>query len=341
MGSPRLQLVGSAGIPDRFRSAQIDGCRRAVRYEGFLGARLRAGTICSPPQRAGVGDGILIRPDRAFFAVGDGSDRNPRAVRQVMERFTSMLAEIPDLDPDRTHRQEDLPALRERLSGAANALLRDLCPGDGCTLTGILLLHTKGGLRGLLFHTGDSLLYHGDAESGETQRLTKSNFWLVGRTDRFFQIDEIPLRDSSRLLLATDGFHALFPAGRSCPEEILGELFIGEAVEEIPERLFEGDGSFGGGRDDAAILCFTPARRSAAWPPILLGGTSAAEEGRLQIQTTSVRTEDDKKTFSRADNGMRRGLPSERGGPGDGERRDRGGDCCRAAGNGPAEESWP
>ena len=297
MGSAGLQLVGSAGIPDRFRNAQIDERRRAVRYDGFLGARLRVGTIRSP-HTAGVGDGILIRPDRAFFAVGDGSDRNPCAVRQVMERFTLMLAEIPDLDPDRTHRKEDLPALRERLSVAANALLRDLCPGDGCTLTGILLLHTTGGQRGLLFHTGDSLLYHGDAESGETRRLTKSNFWFVGRTDRFFQIDEIPLRNSSRLLLATDGFSALFPAGHSRPEEILGELFKGEAVEEIPERLFEGGGSFGGGRDDAAVLCLTPARRSTAWPPVLLGGTSAAEEGRLQEKTcAAVRTEDDKKTF--------------------------------------------
>ena len=80
-------------------------------------------------------------------------------------------------------------------------------------------------------------------------------------------------------------------------KEAYGE-YDPEAVEEIPERLFEGGGSFGGGRDDAAVLCLTPARRSTAWPPVLLGGTSAAEEGRLQEKTcAAVRTEDDKKTF--------------------------------------------
>ncbi|MCX5852877.1 MAG: SpoIIE family protein phosphatase [Deltaproteobacteria bacterium] len=251
--------------------------RRSVRFPGLLGARLRAGSTGSL-QAAGVGDGILIHPDKAFFAVGDGSDRNPRAVRQAMECFVALLEGFPGLKAGRIYREEEAAELRDSVLLAAAGLIRDLYPSDGCTFTGILLFRTAGGFRGLLFHAGDSLLYRIDTESGETQRLTENNFWFVGRTSRFSQVEEIPLRPSSLLLLATDGFAALLPSGEGDGTS-LGEVCRRHPVEELPDLLFDRYDRPGEVLDDAAVLCLVPAGQTGgSCQPIILGGTNAEEE---------------------------------------------------------------
>ena len=79
----------------------INRHRRSVRCSWFLAARLRADSA-GFPKTAGVGDGILIHPEKSFFAVGDCSDRNPQAVRQTMERFIVLLEGFPALEAGRT-----------------------------------------------------------------------------------------------------------------------------------------------------------------------------------------------------------------------------------------------
>ncbi|PKN33922.1 MAG: hypothetical protein CVU61_10790 [Deltaproteobacteria bacterium HGW-Deltaproteobacteria-19] len=252
--------------------------RRSVRRPGLLGARVRAGSTGSPPT-AGVGDGILIHPDKAFFAIGDGSDRNPRAVRRVMEGFSAILDGLTDLKAGRTYREDEAAILRESVPLAAAMLIRDLCPSDGCTFTGVLLFRTGNGLQGLMFHAGDSMLYRIDTEDGTVRRLTENNFWFVGRADRFSQVEEFSLEASSRLIFATDGFAALLPSGEGNGKE-LGEICRRYPVEEIPDRLFDLYDRPGQVLDDAAVLCLDPAGPTGCSPPFILGGTSAAEEQR-------------------------------------------------------------
>ena len=252
--------------------------RRSVRRPGLLGARIRAGSTGSSPA-AGVGDGILIYPDKGFFAVGDGSDRNPRAVRRIMEGFNTILDGLPDLRADRVLREDEAAILRERVLLAAAMLIRDLYPSDGCTFTGVLLFRMERGLRGLLFHAGDSLLYRIDMENGTVRRLTENNFWFVGRADRFSQVEEISLDASSRLVFATDGFATLLPSGEDDAGE-LGEVCRRHPVEELPDILFERYDRPGQVLDDAAVLCLSPSGGTGDGPPFILGGTSAAEEQR-------------------------------------------------------------
>ncbi len=252
--------------------------RRSVRRPGLLGARIRSGSTGSSPA-AGVGDGILIYPDKGFFAVGDGSDRNPRAVRRVMEGFNAILDGITDLRAGRTYREDEAAILRESVLLAAAMLIRDLYPSDGCTFTGVLLFRMESGIRGLLFHAGDSLLYRIDTEDGTVRRLTENNFWFVGRADRFSQVEEISLDASSRLVFATDGFAALLPLGEGDARELC-EVFRRHPVEAIPDILFERYDRPGQVLDDAAVLCLAPSGGTGDGPPFILGGTSAAEEQR-------------------------------------------------------------
>lgn len=228
--------------------------------------------------QGGVGDAILTYPGKGFYAIGDGSDRNPRAVRRVMERFVEMLDLLPGLRPEQIYKKEEAADIRESVLLAAAMMIRDLYPSDGCTFTGILLFQTEdSGRRGLLFHAGDSLLYRIDARSGETRRLTENNFWFLGRTDRFSQVEEIPLEGPSRLLLATDGLSALLPPGEA-NGTILGELCSRHPAEEVPDLLFDRYDRPGEGLDDAAVLCLDPAGQRGGGHPIILGGTGAEEE---------------------------------------------------------------
>lgn len=255
----------------------INRHRRSIRLPGLFAARLRAGSAGSP-RTAGVGDGILIHPEKSFFAIGDGSDRNPRAVRRTMERFVALLEEFPVLEAGRTYGEGEAAELRDGIFHASSGLIRDLYPSDGCTFTGVLLLGTAGGYRGFLFHSGDSILFLIDGESGEVKRLTENNFWFVGRTDRFSQVEEIRLPASSHLIFATDGFAALLP-----PDEelrmLLGNVCRSHRVEEIPDILFDRYDRSGEGLDDAAVLCLDPAGQAAVrCHPMIIGGTTSEEE---------------------------------------------------------------
>jgi hypothetical protein len=197
---------------------------------------------------------------------------------------------------------EEVNLVRENLFQASARLLKDIPPGDGCTFTGILLLNTLPGQEGLLLHAGDSLLYLVDTPSGETRRVTTNNFWLLGRTDRFHQLEQVSLCASSRLLLATDGFAALFASGGGM-ERVLGEIFPQGNVEEIPDLLFDLYDRPKEGLDDAAVLCLAPAGQPGNQPAIILGGTSAEEERRRGEALRGHRGGDCYEEFFSADEG--------------------------------------
>jgi hypothetical protein len=193
-----------------------------------------------------------------------------------MEGFQRILEAIPGLRADRVYREEEARILKESVLLATAMLIRDLYPSDGCTFTGMLIMRQENGLRGLLFHAGDSLLYRVDTGSGSVKRLTENNFWFVGRADRFSQVEEVPLDAPSRLVFATDGFASLLPSGEGSGTE-LGEICRRYPVEEIPDLLFERYDRPGEVLDERRVPVPAP-REGRAGPPFILGGTSAAEE---------------------------------------------------------------
>lgn len=255
--------------------------RRAVRYPGFLGARVQGKAVGSSC-REGVGDCILLDFSKGLFAVADGSDRNPSASRDFMVMFARMI-EAQALPSDgRVYSTETVSALKRRLIEASGALLASLPFHNGCTFTGVFILKTMDGVTGIVMHTGDSLLIHCDLDAPSAFQYTSDNFWMVGRSRHFFQIGDLSIRRASRILLATDGIGGVpVPPGVSRDAFILN-LFKTCSADEVPDHLFGEGKSCPAGWDDLAIIAIDPYAMTASTECFIIGGTSRSEEEIFQ-----------------------------------------------------------
>ena len=258
---------------------------RAVKCAGLFGARLRAGNVQNGA--AGVGDSILIDPAKGFFAVGDSSDREPRAARMFMRHFSSMLSNISVLSPDRVIADNRLDRVQRELVSRTREMLQ-VFPFQGTTtFTGVLLLRTERRTRAALFHTGDSVLLAYHPLKG-IRRITENNFWLLGKVREFYQVQFLDVSPGQRFLFATDGLQDLSPPqGKGC-EEYLATLFGCHPFEEIPDILIDCCDTNTDVRDDLAILSLAPDRPFPKDREILLGGTTAEEEAQRRLRTREL-----------------------------------------------------
>jgi hypothetical protein len=246
----------------------VNECSRAVKFAGLFGARLRAGNIGNGT--AGVGDSILIDPARGFFAVGDSSDREPRAARMFMRHFAGWLAGFSVLSPDSAISDDLLDGLQREIVSRSREMLR-LFPFQGTsTFTGLLLFRTERRIRAVLFHTGDSILFAYHLLNG-VRRITENNFWLLGKVREFYQVDFFDVNPGDRFLFATDGLRDLSPPDGEEFDEYLAGLFRRHPVEEIPDILINHCDTRTGGKDDLAILSLAPDEPFPNVCEILLG----------------------------------------------------------------------
>jgi serine/threonine protein phosphatase PrpC len=245
----------------------------SLRCPGFLGARVQGGSI-GASRSAGVGDCMLLEFSKGFFAVSDASDRDPSVSHAFMERFTRMLADNESLSASRIYGDVEKEILMDRFIGDAKQLLPLFSFGEGCTFTGILFLKTMGAMRAVILHTGDSLLFSCNLRTGDGFQFTKNNFWMVGRSQHYFQIEELPVDRDTRLLLATDGIGELLNAAGMDRELKILNLFKTERIENVPDSLFMADNSPVETWDDAAIIALDPFSMPAHSDRFIFGGTS-------------------------------------------------------------------
>jgi hypothetical protein len=239
-----------------------------------------------------VGDCILLDFVKGFFAVSDSSDRNPSFSRDFMIRFAGMLEGIPDIQSGKTCSDAEQAAIREKLEYQSELILGEMSFSRSCTFTGVLILKTETGYQGLLLHTGDSLLLQCDLDTGTVRQLTQNNFWMVGRTSRFFQIETISLSKQTRLLLATDGFSCLKTPGPGRREDFVRQLFETHPVEKIVDILMDGYDAHGIARDDLAMVSLHPERIHPLDQRIILGGTTNHLERLFQEGKTTADDDD-------------------------------------------------
>lgn len=260
---------------------------RAVKFAGIFGARLRAGNIGNGT--AGVGDSILIDPARGFFAVGDSSDREPRAARMFMRHFSDLLAEFSVLTPDSVIADNLLDGLQKEVVSRSRGMLRDFPFQGTSTFTGLLLFRTDRRIRAVLFHTGDSVLFAYQQSYG-IRRITENNFWLLGKVREFYQIHYFDVNPGERFLFATDGLQDLSPPDGKEFNEYLGDLFRRYPVEDIPDILIDCCDTKKDGKDDLAILSLAPDGPVPNVCELLLGGVTGAQEAkrRLRIQNPAA-----------------------------------------------------
>jgi len=265
--------------------------RRAIRCDGFLGARLRPGSGL-PDGPGGVGDCMLLDFGKGFFAVSDSSDRSPSFSRAFMFRFAGLLEGLPDIGSRRPFSDMERIALQAEVEFQSGKILSERSLTESCTFTGVLILKAETGWQGLVLHTGDSLLLQYDPGAGTVRQVTQNNFWMVGRTSRFFQVEYISLTEQTRLLLATDGFSCLKAPAPGRQEDLVRKIFQEYPVEEVPDILIDGYDVRDMAKDDLVLVSLCPARITYRDQRVILGGTTSHAERSFREEQTAGRCED-------------------------------------------------
>ena len=254
--------------------------KRSIRSPGLLGAALKGGS-CKSPWQGGIGDCLYIDLSKGFFAVADSPDRNTTASHGFMVRFAGMLETLKSVSSDRVYGEEELIDMQRMLMDKSGEILEAVPFWDSSTFTGILVARRERGAKGIIFHTGDSLLLECDLTAGKVGQHTRNNFWMVGRSKSFFQVDSIEIGVGTRFLLATDGISGInIPAADK--ESFYLDLFKEYRVEMIPDVLMERCDENDAARDDIAVLSLEPNLLTHSMARLIIGGTSSREEESMR-----------------------------------------------------------
>jgi hypothetical protein len=234
---------------------------------------------------SGVGDCLLLDFRRGFFAISDSSDRNSSASRFLLMQYTGLLDGFPALKSSEVHTAQQVDHIKNDLVKRSEKLLQSLSFSDSCTLTGFLILQTLEGTKGILMHTGDSLLLAYHPENGGLRQITKSNFWMVGRTQRFYQVETLNIEKGTSFILATDGFSGLdAPKGKE-RNNFFHDLFDSQPIEEIPDILIDRFDTPHPGKDDLGLIIFDPHGLPFDHPWVVFGGTTSSDEKKYREET--------------------------------------------------------
>jgi hypothetical protein len=258
----------ASGVP----AMMIHKAERSFRWPGIAAARVSAGVKDSV---SGVGDCVLMDFKSGFFAVADSSERIPDGSRKFMTRFSAMLDAAGmncRFGSNAVHTR-----CRDALVETARKVLEDTMFTECCTFTGIHV-SVEGDLpRALLLHLGDSMLFIYSPGEGLRQ-VSKSNFWMAGRSHRFYQVEDIDVPPGGIFVLATDGMAGCTRDGMSA-RDTLALVAGSTAVDGIPDEMVRSIRREKG-TDDAAFLALDPFLLTDSEVRIIMGGTTAAEEMR-------------------------------------------------------------
>ncbi len=227
---------------------------------------------------SGLGDCVILDFKNGFFATADSSDRDTTASRKFLMKFTTMLEDITGALSEDIASQEKLIEIRELLEERSEDILRAIPYTASCTFTGIFLPKNYSGKSGILLHTGDSMLYTYRRRSDELKRITESNFWMVGRTKRLFQVEEMGIDPDTVILITSDGFSDLNFSASIERDRFIGELMRGSAVEEVADRLIEAGYDPAAPVDDLGLIALKPDCIRYAERKMIMGGTTAHDE---------------------------------------------------------------
>jgi hypothetical protein len=244
--------------------------RHSYRCQGIIGAHLRPGY--KPGQNpVSNGDCIILDFENRFFGLSDSSDRDPGASKRFLVQFDRLLSSIaPKPNAMQTFGSKDLKRWIDGLARKTNSLLLDLKGNGSCTFTGLHILNTSNGCVSVLMHTGDSALYEFVPNKQKLFRKTENNFWMVGRTDKLYQVATLEFDSKSIFIMTTDGMPDLRDASTSAPKEKALKILCHNAVEDIPRKLITHEILESGLHDDVAVIAIAPQKLIASNRKILI-----------------------------------------------------------------------
>jgi hypothetical protein len=270
VGENNQERLESALEEGRSPTVFLDVAKQCIKYPGIAGARLRKGTLSSRDHDR-LGDSILMNFSKAFFAVSDSSARSPKASHEFLLRLNKVLDDNFSFHPEILCTSEKLDKIKNDLTRRAEVLFNLTPRGESCTLTGVHIVRTRTGTKGILFHIGDSFLFQLVPKTGEFKQITKNNVWMVGRSKRFFQVEVFEIKQGTVLILSTDGFSDLNFLNHADRNEFVVKLAGEYPVEDLPDKILENIGGRKTPVDDIGIIFLYPDQLISSELNILMG----------------------------------------------------------------------
>jgi len=244
--------------------------RQSFKYQGVIGAHLQAkhSPEHSPHHN---GDCILLDFQNLFFGISDSSDRDPGASKRFLVQYGAMLASVEPAPRRVTLTgSEGFNQWNDDLILKTNNLIQKMKGRGTCTFTGLQIHNTANHTVGMLMHTGDSSLYEYIPSQEKIFPKTEKNFWMVGKTDRLYQVSMLEFTSESILILMTDGIADLHDVSTSAPKEKIKNILLQNQVEDIPMQIIAHETPDFGLNDDAAVIALTPRLLNASNQKILI-----------------------------------------------------------------------
>mgnify|MGYP003966785539 FL=1 len=219
------------------------------------------GGVTSPPSFRQNQDGALLNPKTGLFAIADGADRYPGSAFKVLRAFNAKISELLEgiLQNYRYPLSQDqLPFIKKSIIQAANTVAEQLEGNVSSTFTGLQILNTSTEQYGILLHAGDSCLWEYNQLTKQIKKLTKNNFWMLGKAKQLYQTEMLKINSNSLFVFVTDGITILDLAENSKQDRLRVKEIIDHPLSKIPERLIKAQSSIGQIMDDASCLILLP-----------------------------------------------------------------------------------
>ncbi len=238
----------------------------SFKQPGGVGAEIRPGR--GGPKGEDV---IFMDLRKGLFAVADGAGRARGSSQRFLARFARVAARFRGIDWANLHRSSEIPVILDRFKTATESILAETPYGDASTFTGLLLLQCDTGPAGILYQCGDSLLLQYTQETGLRQ-ISKTNFWMVGRSKKLYQAGAFPVPPGSVFILATDGISDLRFSEPARMEGCLARSIRENPVESVPGDLLARYDVSTLPVDDLALIAVRPEGLGASREQVFLGG---------------------------------------------------------------------
>ncbi len=179
-------------------------------------------------------DALLVSRAVPVVAVADGPERNPAASSSFLKKFDDALAASPirfTHDPV----ADSFAAVVELV----NTLIKTIDYHDSTTFSALIPVTDGGRPAGIVLHTGDSLILRIDGKTGDVSQISRTSHVLVGRAQKLFQTEIIPIGDNDLIVLASDGITDLARTRGVVPAALLSRGTTAGGCREVVRHVVD------------------------------------------------------------------------------------------------------
>ncbi len=195
-------------------------------------------------------DAFLFSRAVPVVAVADGPERNPAASSSFLTKFDDALTASPI-------RFAGCPieASFAAVVALANALIKTIDYHDSTTFSALIPVTYGGTARGIVLHTGDSLILRIGRVTGNVTQISRTSHVLVGRAPALFQTEIITLSADDLIVIASDGITDLARTHGVVPAALLADGAPVPTCRSVVQRVVDLASEAHVRLDDITIVC--------------------------------------------------------------------------------------